>query len=105
MAFKLDPNPTFKTAVSIPVPGEVAEKVLFTFKHKTDDEIGKYQQALSSGEKTLKDVAKEVVENWIHPGIEFNAENLDLCLNCYPGSPLAIWIAFRDALYVAKEKN
>lgn len=105
MAFKLEPNPTFKTAVKIPIPGEKAEAVLFTFRHKTASQIDAYQSAIAGGDKTLKDIAKEIVIEWTYPGVDFNDEALDACMERFPGSPLAIWMAFREAYFVAKEKN
>lgn len=105
MAFKLEPNPTFKYPVNIPIPGEKADKVQFTFRHKTSTQIEDYQKGINSGEKSLKDIAREIVVEWNYPGVDYSEATLETCMEMFPGSPLAIWMAFREALFVAKEKN
>lgn len=41
-AFKLKPDPTFKAAVSIPLPGGGSAPVTFEFRHRTADELAEW---------------------------------------------------------------
>ena len=40
--FTLNPAPTFKAKVDIPVPGGKVEKVEFTFRHRTREEFQRW---------------------------------------------------------------
>lgn len=103
--FKLEVNPTFKTKVDIPIPGEKAEPVLFTFKHRTRGQFETLVKAIANGEKSIDDVLKELVAEWTYPGVDFSEEALERCFELFPGSPLAIFSAYRDALLEARRKN
>lgn len=103
--FKLNPNPTFKTTVHIPVPGEKAEPVAFTFRHKSRSQLDAMLKALADGEMKFDDAVKEITVEWTYPGVDFSPEALDQCLDMFPGSGLAIFTAFREALLEARRKN
>jgi hypothetical protein len=105
MSFKLQANPTFKAPVNIPVPGEKAEAVMFTFKHKTRAQFDALITGLASGDEHIDNAVKEVVIEWVYPGVEYSPEALDQCLDMFPGSALAIFAAYRDNLLEARRKN
>lgn len=95
--FKLDPNPTFKAKVSIPVPGGKAEPVEFTFKHFTRDEY----VALFTGEdgeaKTDHKLLTEILSGWDLDD-EFSGVNIERLLQNYHGAARAIVQVFADQL-------
>lgn len=105
MSFKLQANPTFKAPVNIPVPGEKADAVMFTFKHKTRSQLDALLTGLANGDVHIDDAVKEVVVEWTYPGVDYSPEALEQCLEMFAGSAMAIFAAFRDNLMEAKRKN
>lgn len=103
--FKLQPNPTFKTLVHIPIPGDKAEAVLFTFRHKSRTQLDALVKQMADGELEFDAAVKDIVVEWTYPGVDFSPEALDQCLDMFPGSGLAIFTAFREALLEARRKN
>lgn len=103
--FKLQPNPTFKTTVHIPVPGDKAEAVLFTFRHKSRTQLDAMLKQLADGDLQFDAAVKDIVVEWTYPGVDFSPEALDQCLDMFPGSGLAIFSAFRESLLEARRKN
>lgn len=99
---KLNPEPTFKSKVGIPVPGARPAEVTFTFKHRTRDE----SIAWIEGSRNDNDVdsVMECVVGWDLED-EFNAENVGRLCNNYPGSGLAIIATYLDELRGARVKN
>lgn len=99
---KLNPEPTFKAKVGIPVPGSRPAEVLFTFKHRTRDEV----IAWVEGSRDATDVESvlDVVVGWELED-EFNRENVERLCNNYPGSGLVIISAYLDELRGARVKN
>lgn len=98
-------NPTFKATVQIPVPGQDADPVEFTFKAKTTEAFDALLLEISEGKKTLADACREVVDGWTHPAVEFSPEKLTECFSLLPGSPLAIMTTFRRSLFEGRQKN
>lgn len=105
MSFKLQANPTFKALVNIPIPGEKPDAVSFTFRHKTRSQFDALITGLGNGEIIIDAAIKDIVVEWTHPGVEFSEEALGQCLEMFPGSALAIFTAFREALTEARRKN
>lgn len=105
MAFKLQPNPTFKAPVDIPVAGELPEKVLFTFKHKTRTQFDALVKAVINGETTVDDAVRDVVVEWTYPGVDYNDEALSQCFDMFPGSANAIFTTYRQSLFEGQRKN
>lgn len=105
MAFKLQANPTFKAPVDIPVAGQEAEKVLFTFKHKTRTQFDALVKSVINGDTTVDDAVREVVVEWTYPGVDFNDEALSQCFEMFPGSANAIFTTYRTALFEGQRKN
>lgn len=100
--FKLDPNPTFKAKVQIPVPGSRPAEVEFEFKHFTRDEYA----SIFTGETapTDKDLIVKVTKGW-ELDDEFNAENVERLLQNYQGAAAAIIKKFADELIPVRLGN
>ena len=103
--FKLQPNPTFKTLVHIPIPGEKAEAVLFTFKHRTRSQLDELIKQMAENAIDFDKAVQEIVVEWTYPGVDYSTDALAQCLDMFPGSGLAIFTAFRESLLEAKRKN
>lgn len=103
--FRLVASPTFTATVDIPIPGAGAEQVPFVFRHKTRDEVDALVDALKRGQSSVDDIVRDVVVEWKAKDVEFSEENLLQCFQIFPGSALAIWSAYRQALVEGKRKN
>lgn len=103
--FKLEAKPIFSAEVDIPVPGAAPEKVKFDFRHKTRAEFDALTEGIRKDEKTIETAVHEVVAGWTAPGVEFSSEALDSCFQIFPGSPFAIWMAYRSNLIEGRRKN
>ena len=99
---KLNPEPTFKAKVGIPVPGSRPAEVLFTFKHRTRDEVLAWVEG--SHDATDVESVLDVVVGWELED-EFNRDNVERLCNNYPGSGLVIVSAYLDELRGARVKN
>ena len=99
---KLQPNPTFKCKVGIPVPGVGEVEAVFEFKHKGRDELEKFWSAHVG--QPHPEVAEALVVGW---GLEdeFNIENLRALLNNYLGAAPALLTAYEDELLNARRGN
>lgn len=74
MTLKLKPDPTFSTAVSIPVPGHKPETLRVVYRHMGREAL---KQFLSGVEKrTPLDALFEIVAGWEHPDEPFSREAL-----------------------------
>ncbi|WP_041742285.1 phage tail assembly chaperone [Collimonas fungivorans] len=94
--------PTFKAKVGIPVAGGEPVPVEFTFKHRTKsalDEFIKSRADQSDAESLLA-----MAEAWDLDD-EFNQESIELLLENYIGSALAVYRTYIDQLMQAKVKN
>lgn len=99
---KLNPDPTFKAKVGIPVPGAGLDFVEFTFKHRTRDELDSFLKTADE----LRDAAliMEVASGW--ELVEaFTTENVTRLVQNYIASPQAVFQAYLDELTRAREKN
>jgi hypothetical protein len=105
--FKLAPNPTFKAAVTIPIPGQPeGEKVTFIFKHMTKKAFVKFYDRLAGTEaRKDSDVVGDLVSGWEGVDAEFSVENLETFLDNYPPAALAIMDTYRVELLEARAKN
>lgn len=110
----LDPAPTFRGKVSIPVVGAEPAVVGFVFKHRTRkafDELmrsGKVENFddLPVDERLRLDhvFIMGIVEGWDLP-FEFNAENVMKLLNGYHAAANAISTTYADLLLSGRLGN
>jgi hypothetical protein len=94
--------PTFKATVGIPIPGAAAERVEFTFKHRTKDQLNEF--IATRGEKTDAESFMEMVAAWDFAE-EFNRASVETMLQNYMGAAVATYRAYVDELTQAKAKN
>ena len=83
----LTQNPTFRAKVSIPIPGDKATDVEFTFKARTRDQFKEFIEALKDREdvEVIMDIACgwELDDAW-------SAENVEKLTQIYIGASKAI---------------
>lgn len=105
--FALQPKPTFKASVTIPIPGGDEAKLKFVFKHKGRKALKEFFNSLGEGDnaKSDQEALLELVEDWEGVDAKFSPENLDKLLDNYPGSSHAIFSAYNKGLLEGREKN
>jgi hypothetical protein len=99
---KLNPDPTFKSQVGIPVAGGDAVEVEFTFKHRTRDEMDAFLKAATE----LRDAGliMEMASGW-ELADAFTAVNVNKLAQNYITAPQAIFQTYLDELVKARVKN
>jgi hypothetical protein len=100
--FVLDPAPTFKAKVEIPVHGGNAVPVEFSFIHKTKDQIDEIRG--DSGPKTDLDLIFAICEGW-ELSDDFNDENIKKLLQNYQGAANAIYRKYLSEIMQLKLGN
>lgn len=107
----LNPAPTFKGVVSIPVPGEKPAEVEFVFKHRTrkqfDELMKKTKADVEAGTDGAGDTAfvMSLVEGWNVDGEPFNAENVEKLLENYHAAGRAISERYTELLVLGRLGN
>lgn len=101
--FTLQPNPTFRAKVAIPVPGAPSVKVEFEFRHKPKDELLAFLQA-TQGRDDI-DVLLDVVVRWWDVDEDFSRESLNKLVQNYPGAGAAILGLYAKELADARLGN
>jgi hypothetical protein len=106
MAFKLQPNPTFKASVTIPTP-EGDGKIVFVFKHKGRKALKEFFASLGEGDAARPDseALQDLLAGWEDFDAPYSPENLEVLLDNYPSAATAIFGAYHKALFEGKEKN
>lgn len=98
----LNPAPTFKAKVGIPVAGGEPVDVEFVFKHRTKDELDAFIESRKG--KSDKETLLEMASGW-ELDDPFSAESVERLLQNYAGAGLAIYKAYIAELYGARIKN
>ena len=102
--FKLNPNPTFKTTVSLSVPGSAqSAAVEVTFKHLSRSALRDYFAGLEG--KQDSEGLSEIIVGWSGVDAEYSREALGQLLDNYPASAAELFEAFRRELLEARRKN
>lgn len=97
----LNPNPTFKAKVGIPVPGGNAD-VELVFKYRDRKALGQWIEDTSDvGEVEL---ILDMAEGW-DLADAFTAENIERLCNAYPGASREITHRYMRELAGIREKN
>lgn len=101
---KLQPNPTFKAKVGIPVPGQKADaQVEFEFRYMTRED---WEQLIQSREKMTDDeAAAEVVVGWSGVDEAFSPDAMAKMLKFFPTAGTAIAEVYLRELFKAKQGN
>ncbi|MBV2160247.1 phage tail assembly chaperone [Achromobacter denitrificans] len=101
--FTLNPKPTFKKKVPLPIPGDGFEDVEFTFKHRTRDEFKEFLDGLKDRVDDVE-LLMDIVSGWVLED-PFDAENVGRLVQGYPGSARAVLGTYIDELSKAREGN
>ncbi len=102
MAFKIQANPTFKINVAIPIPGEAAQKVKFTFRHMRKSAYKEwFSQITAENELESMDA---VIEGW-DAETAYSKDALAEMIDALPGAGAAIFKAYIGELHGAERKN
>jgi len=100
---KLHPDPTFKAKVSIPRAGEESANVVFTFKHRSKEEMERYLKAVPEMEDDFEMVMQTVI-GW-ELADTFNDENVKALISNYIAAPQAIFDTYLAELSGNRRKN
>ena len=95
-------KPTFLSKVQIPVAGDKAVSVLFTFKGRTREAFKAFIESLTDREDV--DVVLDIASGWDLEDA-FNKENVELLTQNYLGAARAIIEAYLSELTAARTKN
>jgi hypothetical protein len=96
----LKANPTFTATVDIPVAGAEAVPVLFTFKHRTRDELREWLGTERDDPTAVVDMA--VGWDLVEP---LNLETAEILVQNYNGAAREILDKYLDELTQARRKN
>lgn len=102
--FKLQPNPTFNSKVSLSVPGEISQAAItVTFKHLSRPKIKAYFDGLEG--KTDSESLGEIILGWEGVDAPYSAESLQALLDNYPVAGNELFEAYRRDLMESRRKN
>lgn len=99
--FKLQPAPTFKAKVEIPVHGGPAVSVEFEFKHRTRDQMA---ELFKNTKRSDADTLIEVLAGW-ELDDPFCEESIALLVQNYVGAAPAIVSCYVAELTQARKGN
>ena len=99
---KLIASPVFDATVNIPVHGGDPAPVVFSFKHRTKDELNKWRKSLKG--KPDSKVILEMIDGWEFDD-ELTVENAETLVQNYSGAAIAILNAYLAEIIQAKAKN
>jgi len=105
--FKLNPNPTFKATITIPMPDAEDGKITFEFKHKGRKALQAFVDSLNSADKTRddEDALGELIVGWSGVDEKYSPEALSILLDAYPSASRAIFEGYNAALIEGRTKN
>ena len=99
---KLNPEPTFKAKVGIPVPGRGVVPVEFTFNYRTREQTLEWIEATRNAKDT--DSIMDCACAW-ELDDEFNLENVERFCNSYAGAGFAVVDTYLRELSGARRGN
>lgn len=103
---KLQPNPTFKADVEIPVPGEEKPaKVNFEFRHMPKDELTSFMEERQKAGDGFDGIAQGVVVGWAGVDAAFSPEVFKQFLQNYLGAGREIAAKYAGELAKARTGN
>ncbi|KNE25249.1 phage tail assembly chaperone [Achromobacter spanius] len=101
--FTLNPAPTFKKKVPLPVPGAGFEEVEFTFKHRIKEEFKEFVESLAERSDDVQ-ILLDIACGWELEDA-FNQENIDRMVEGYVGSARAVLGTYIEELSKARLGN
>lgn len=102
---KLQPSPTFKAKVEIPVPGASSIPVTFEFKHMTRDALNAFLTGEGSEQRSYEDTVAGIVVGWEGVDAAYGREALATLFQNYMGAPTAILETYGKELNKARLGN
>lgn len=102
--FTLVAKPTFTAKVAIPIPGQAAEMVEFTFKGRTRDQFADFIESIKDGEAKDVEVIMDIASGW-ELDDAFDAKNIELLTQNYLGAARAIIDKYLAELTTARLGN
>lgn len=105
--FVLQPNPTFKETIAIPVPGGEPGKITFEFKRLGKKALRTLFKSLTEGEDEREDadVLSEIIVGWAGVDEKFSKAALETLCDAYPGAATAVILGYNKAMLEGKAKN
>lgn len=105
--FILQPKPTFKAAIAIPIPGAKEATITFEFKHMGKKGLMEFFNSLGEGEKARadEDALGDLIVGWEGVDTKYSPDALGTLVDGYPGAALAILVGYRKALMEGRTKN
>ena len=100
----LNPKPTFKHTVMIPVPGEQPHPVEFTFHGKTQKQYSEMLEQIANGESSEAERFMLFVAGW-DVAADFTKENVEQFLQSYIGAGTLLLREYTDELTKAARGN
>lgn len=106
MALKLNPAPTFRAKVGIPVPGqEQPEQIVCIFKHMTREEYQRFSAPEALAKLSDIDTLMALLAGWEEVDEAFSREAVAKMTQAYHGAAFAITAAFAAELTKARLGN
>ncbi|NHZ93547.1 hypothetical protein F2P45_31775 [Massilia sp. CCM 8733] len=106
--FSLNVAPTFKAPVQIQIPGAGEAEIVFTFKHRTKNELKEFTESLKSADgedgPNDTDVLLDITSGW-DLDEPFDADSLNKLTQRYMGAAQAVIAAYFNELTGARAKN
>lgn len=102
--FSLTAKPTFTAAVPIPVPGDLAADVVFTFKGRTREALQAFMESTRDAERLKLDIVMDMVTGW-ELDDPFDRDHVEQLLENYLGAYQAIYDTYLRELTEARTKN
>jgi hypothetical protein len=98
----LKPDPTFNGKVKIPIAGKEPAEVMFTFKHRSREDVLAWLQ--EARQRSDTDTVMDMVVGW-ELDDAFNRDNVELLCSNYAGAGRAIIEKYLAELRGEREKN
>lgn len=103
---KLNPEPTFKAKVGVPVPGGRTAEVEFTFQYRSKSELAKWHDEVREFPQDVAEATllRTFVLGWDLDD-EFNDENIRRLCDAYPGAASAAMDVYLRESWGARRGN
>lgn len=103
---KLQPNPTFRAEVGIPVPGQAEPvKIWCVFAHMDRDEFRDFAAPEASTARSDAESLQRILRGWEGVDAAFSAEAVAMLCKQYHGAAFAISSVFVNELTKARLGN
>lgn len=100
--FTLNPNPTFKHKVPMPIPGGAFVNVEFTFKHRGKEEFTEFLERAKDLDDT--ELVLAIASGW-ELEEPFDKDNVEQLVENYVGAARAIFTSYMDEIVKARVGN